>query len=126
MSELQDIQNKEDIKQLVNAFYSKATVDDVIGHFFTEVSQLDLPSHLPIMYSFWDSILFYGNEYKGNPMGKHVEMSKKSPLQQKHFDRWLSLWKSTVSELFTGVKADEAIAKADQIGKLMAFKVKAE
>jgi len=38
---LKTLTDKSDIKVLVDSFYKKATLDPIIGHFFTEVVQLD-------------------------------------------------------------------------------------
>jgi len=123
MENKKDITNSSDVKLLVDTFYKQVMVDESIGHFFTEVAKINLETHMPIMYSFWNNVLFYTGEYKRNAMGKHVEMSKKSPLNQEHFDRWLNLWGSTVDNLFTGDKAEEAKSKASQIAKMMFFNV---
>jgi hemoglobin len=119
MENKNDITGSSDVKLLVDAFYKQVLVDPIIGHFFTEVAPINIETHMPIMYSFWENVLFYTGEYKRNPMAKHVEMSKKSPLKQEHFDQWLSMWKNTVDDLFIGEKANEAKSKADQITKMM-------
>ena len=101
-----DIENIEDIKLLVDSFYKKVIPDKTIGYFFTEVVKFDWEVHLPIMYSFWDSILFGTMNYKGNPMIKHIEMNKKENLHKEHFDQWMKLWGETIDELFVGEKAN--------------------
>lgn len=121
---MKDIENSDDVKLLVDTFYEQVLVDETIGHFFTKIVPINLETHMPIMYSFWENVLFYTGEYKRNPMVKHVDLNRKSPLNQEHFDRWLSLWTNTVDELFSGEKAEEAKAKADQIAKMMFFNVK--
>ena len=118
-----DITNSSDVKLLVDTFYEQVMVDDVIGHFFTEIAKINLETHMPIMYSFWENVLFYTGEYKRNPMIKHVDLNRKSPLSQEHFDHRLILWVSTEDNLFIGEKADEAKAKASQIAKMMFFNV---
>ena len=120
---LKDIQTREDIKLLVDAFYQRIMVDDVIGFFFTKVIPLNLEKHLPIMYDFWETILLGNITYKGNPMLKHIDLNRKEPLKPKHFERWLELWETTLQENFRGKNADEALNRAKQIGALMQFKV---
>ncbi len=114
-----DITSKEDIVLLVDSFYKRAISDANIGYFFTKVSPINLEEHKPILYDFWDSVLFYTGTYKGNPMETHVNIHQKSALEKHHFDTWLSLWKNTIEELFEGEKAEEAIAKSTQIAALM-------
>ncbi len=74
---------------------------------------------MPIMYDFWETTLLGNIKYQGNPMLKHIALNKKEPMNPTHFERWLELWKVTVSENFSGQKADEAIQRATQIGELM-------
>ncbi len=118
-----DIQTRVDIELLVNKFYQQAKYDDQIGHFFTEVIPLDWDHHIPLICDFWETVLLNRIAYQGNPMIKHLELHKKSPLLEKHFDRWLTLWEKAVSAQFVGPKATEAINRAQQIGALMKFKV---
>ena len=54
-----DITSKADIEMLVNRFYDKVKVDDLIGYFFTKVVQVNWDKHLPVMYRFWDNALFF-------------------------------------------------------------------
>ncbi len=120
---VKDLETREDIVYLVDAFYKQTVSDSVIGHFFTEVVQLDFAAHMPVMYDFWESTLLGNHVYKGNPMLKHIALSKKSPITPAHFERWLSLWLDTVNRLFEGQKADETKSKAQQIAALMQYKV---
>lgn len=120
---MNDITTREDIQFLVDNFYKKVIVDDVIGHFFTIVIYFDWSVHIPIMVSFWETVLFGKAAYKGNPMVKHIELNQLSKLEGNHFERWLDLWRETVKENFTGERADEAIAKSKTIASLMQTKL---
>ena len=110
---------------LIDAFYKQVTADRLIGFFFTEVLKLNWDHHIPIMYSFWESVVLGTGSYTGNPVIKHVDLHKKETLNATHFDRWLELWNSTIDQLFRGEKADEAKAKAQVMAKLMLFKIEA-
>ncbi|MFT3704081.1 MAG: group III truncated hemoglobin [Agriterribacter sp.] len=118
-----DITSEEDIKKLVDSFYKKVIVDPAIGFIFTEVVALSWDKHIPIMYSFWSSVLLGAKGYNGNPMQQHIQMDKQVHFEQHHFDRWLGLWAATVRENFEGRVADEAISRANNIGALMLFKI---
>lgn len=120
---MKDIQNRKDVEFLVNEFYKRVEKDNVIGFFFTEVVALNWEQHLPIMYSFWETLILGNGDYRGNPMLKHIQLNRKEKMLPKHFDRWLELWNKTVSENFAGKNAEIAISKAIQIGGLMKFKV---
>ncbi|MGL1886474.1 MAG: group III truncated hemoglobin [Reichenbachiella sp.] len=120
---MKQLENREDIILLVDTFYKKATTDHVIGHFFTEVIQLDFEKHMPKMYDFWETTLFHVGAYKGNPMQVHHDLSAKSPLKKEHFDQWLKMWLETIDELFEGPKAESAKQRATSIATMMQIKV---
>lgn len=116
-----DIATIEDVKLLVDTFYSKVMQDEIIGHFFTLVAPINMDSHMPIMYRFWGSMLLGNSDYQGNPMQKHFKMNEKVALEPHHFDRWLEVWKQTTDDLFQGPKADEAKMRAENIAHLMSY-----
>ena len=120
---MKDIETRSDIEFLVDEFYKKVIQDEQIGIFFNQVIQLDWEAHIPIMYDFWETTLLGNPKYKGNPMQVHIELNKKENLKPEHLERWLELWKVTTQNHFIGEKADEAVRKAEQIGKLMQLKV---
>ena len=123
MSTLTDISNRTDIKVLIDTFYEKVLEDEVIGHFFNEVIQLDLVKHMPIMYEFWESTLFQTGKYSGNPMKKHIELNRLSALNEEHFKRWISLFEETVNALFSGPIADLAKTRALSISTMLQIKI---
>ncbi len=120
---MKDIENVNDIEFLVDEFYQKVIIDELLGRFFTIVVNFEWEVHIPIMVSFWETVLLGKASYKGNPMNKHIELDKLSKLEPVHFERWLELWKATVNENFIGEKAAEAIVKAETIAKLMQSKL---
>ena len=120
---MKEIENINDIELLVDEFYKKVVLDELIGRFFTVVVNFEWEVHIPIMVSFWETVLFGKASYKGNPMTKHIELNKLSKLEPVHFERWLDLWKETVNENFIGEKASDAVSKAETIAKLMQSKL---
>lgn len=119
----QDISNRQDIERLINTFYEKVKVDDTIGYFFNDVVKVHWEKHLPVMYDFWENIIFYTNAYEGNPMQKHQELHKKSPMKMQHFQRWNQLFSHTVDELFEGEKAELIKQRASSISTVMQIKI---
>jgi hemoglobin len=117
------IQTPEDIRFLVNSFYEQVLVDPEIGFIFTEVAQINMETHMPVMYQFWESILLGKMNYKGNPMIRHIELHKKVPLTKAHFERWESLFFQTIDQHFEGEKAELAKQRAQMMGQLMQFKI---
>ena len=120
---MKDITTRQDIIHLIDSFYTKVVKDDLIGSYFTEVVTLDFEKHLPVMYNFWESVLLGGTSYKGNPMIKHIQLHQKKALEEKHFNRWLTLWEQTIDEHFTGSVADQAKQRAKSIKGIMMFKL---
>lgn len=118
-----DIAERKDIEQLVNCFYDKVKQDNVIGFIFNDVAKVDWPHHLPIMYNFWEMVLFGKGPYKGDPMTKHIQLNQKVELEATHFDRWKQLFFETIDENFEGDKANEAKLRAGNIASLMLYKV---
>jgi len=118
-----DLSNRKDIEKLVNSFYDKVKSDELIGFIFNEVAKVNWDHHLPIMYGFWEMMLFGTGQYRGDPMTKHIELDKKTELIEIHFDRWRKLFTETVDELFTGSKADETKQRANHIASVMLFRI---
>ncbi|MCB0597720.1 MAG: putative DNA binding domain-containing protein [Lewinellaceae bacterium] len=118
-----DIQDRQDIEQLIRAFYSKLTQDEVVSHFFTEVVAIDWEAHFPIMFDFWESVLFHRPTYRRNAMQVHVNLHAKAPLHPEHFERWLSLFEETVDGYFSGEIAHNAKTRARSIATMMQVKL---
>jgi hemoglobin len=118
-----DINTREDIVLLVDSFYEKVNQNKVIGHIFNEVAKVNWKEHMPKMYSFWASILLGEHSYTGNPMIKHVELSRITPMTEVEFSVWLLLFAETVDSLFQGKNAEEAKVRAANIARLMLFKI---
>ncbi len=86
--------------------------------FFDEVAKVDWPKHLPVMYAFWEFMLLgTADAYRGNPVQKHFDLHDRHPLKTEHFDRWLSLFQTTVDDLFEGEKAKDAKFRAFAIAE---------
>ena len=117
-----DIANRNDIIQLMKAFYAKAFADELIGFYFTEVTKLDLEKHLPTIADFWETVLLNVNKYHGDPMKVHKHIHELSAFKDEHFNRWVHLFKQTVDELFVGEVAERAKQRAESIGTVMKIK----
>lgn len=120
---MEDIQHKKDIQYLVETFYRKALADPQIGPVF-EAADFRLEKHIPVMVSFWETILFDVITYKGNPMLKHLELNKSVALKTLDFERWIEIWTETVNHKFSGKLAEKAIVRAKAIAQLMEYKIK--
>lgn len=118
-----DITIRTDIELLIDRFYDKAKLSPVIGYIFNDVAKVNWEAHLPRMYSFWASLLLGETSFTGNPMQKHIELSKLTAMTNAEFSEWLMLFNQTTDELFSGEKAEEAKTRAANIARLMLYKI---
>src|SRR4051812_45900527 len=107
-----DIATREDCEALVRAFYGRALEDPIIGWIFTDVAKLDLEAHVPVLASFWETLLLGAQTYDRGAFHPHAALHAKVGLRAGHFERWLMLWYQTVDELFAGPNAEAAKAAA--------------
>jgi hemoglobin len=110
-----DIETREDCERLVRAFYSRALVHPIIGFIFTDVAKLDVEAHVPVIASFWETILLGKRSYGGGAFAPHAALHARVPLRAGHFESWLALWRATVDELFEGERAELAKAHAERV-----------
>lgn len=121
---MKDIRNRKDLELLVARFYSQIRKDAEIGFFFTEVVDLNFEKHLAIICDFWESLLFDKMTYQRNTMLPHLKLNKQHKLEASHFKTWLAHWQTSINANFQGETAELAKTKAEQIAKLMQFKLK--
>jgi hemoglobin len=115
---MKDIEDRTDVEKMVNTFYDQVRQDELLAPIF-EAAIHDWAVHLPVMYDFWDSMLFGSGTYKGNPFSKHIPLA----IDEKHFNRWLDIFKQTLDNQFVGTKADEAKSRAESIAQVFVFKL---
>ena len=115
---MKDILTRQDIDELMVVFYNRAFEDDLLGYIFKDVAKLDLDHHLPIIGDFWESLLLGNPVYQKhgrNPLQVHAVLDAKSPLEPRHFRRWLEIFHSSVDEMFRGERATFAKLRAEAI-----------
>ncbi len=118
-----DITGREDVELLINSFYDIVKKDATIGYIFNDIIGDDWSHHMPVMYRFWESVLFSKPGYEGNPIKKHIDLDKRIPLNKEHFTRWLELWEATTDSLYEGPIADLAKNRAALMANLINIKV---
>jgi hemoglobin len=118
-----DIENRADIETLVNTFYEKVKTDDILGAIFNVLIPVNWNTHLPVMYQFWENVIFQTGSYTGNPMTLHEFIHKKVTLTTEQFDRWIQLFNQTIDELFEGKNANLAKQRAAGIAAVMKHKI---
>ena len=117
--ESKDILSLDDIKILVDTFYTRVREDALLGPVFEEKIGDNWENHLGTMYRFWQTVLLDERTYQGSPGAKHIRL----PVGDEHFERWLQIFNKTVDELFTGEKAAEAKWRAEKMAEMFAHKI---
>lgn len=111
-----DIHNRKDIELLVRIFYDRVRLDSDLAPFFSHV---DWEKHLPVMQSFWASMILGEQSYRGNPFASHIGRSIDAP----HFHMWLGLFTAVVDEHFAGERAEEIKMRATAIAGVFQHKL---
>lgn len=101
-----------EISVLVETFYDRVRRDPDIGPIFNAIVG-DWPHHLATLKDFWSTVLLTTGRYKGDPMMKHLQL----PLDPQHFERWLSLFGETATEVLPPAAAELAIRKSHRIAQ---------
>lgn len=98
------------IERLVRAFYAKVRTDPLLGPIFASRIR-DWEPHLAQMCAFWSSVTLMSGRYHGQPMASHIKL----PIDARHFDRWLDLFKETAEALCAPAAAGYFSERADRI-----------
>jgi hemoglobin len=101
-----DLLGRAEIETLVNTFYERVRSDEVLGFIFDKVAQTNWETHLPKMYAFWETVIFRSGGFTGNPIAAHAKLVPLTNMGRPQFDRWLTLFRSTVDDLFAGEHAE--------------------
>ncbi|HWD87628.1 MAG TPA: group III truncated hemoglobin [Mucilaginibacter sp.] len=123
MTAKKEIQSREDIRLLVENFYSKVKNDDTIGEIFNDVLVFKWDTHIPVMIDFWETVLLGTAVYRGNAMRVHIDLNNIHPLKPEYFARWKKLFFETLDEHFTGRKVDEAKSRVELMEALIQSKI---
>lgn len=101
------------VRAVVDDFYRKARLDDVVGPIFNRIiPDADWPAHLDKIARFWSSMLLGTATYDGRPMPKHLAIGD---LADPHFERWLNLFKETVDEKCPPAVAALFVDRAERV-----------
>lgn len=112
---------QEHIQNLVFHFYKRVQKDPLLGPIFNEVAKVNWDHHLPLICQFWNSIMLKTNEYHGNAFRKHLELGKKTKLNEIHFTRWLQIFQAESIIYLPSQDAQCIVHKARLIAKSLKF-----
>ena len=99
---------EEMIRSVVVEFYRRARRDDQLGPIF-DAHVAEWPEHLDRMTDFWSAAMRKTGRYTGNPVESHRRVRS---LAAGHFDRWITLFEQTVSDLCPPREAEAFLARA--------------
>lgn len=119
----QELNSRDAIELLVNSFYTKVKVDDLLAPIFNNAQFFSWDTHIPIMINFWETLLLDTASYKGNTMQKHIMLHRQQPLTPELFDRWKKLFYATLDEFFEGPNVAEARRRVEAMSSLMQYKI---
>lgn len=111
MIAIKEIENRKDLELLVNSFYAKIRIDELLGPIFnSHIPENKWPEHLAKLADFWETNIFGVAKFKGSPTQKHINVDKNLnyTISQVHFGKWLQLWFETINDLFIGENAQRA------------------
>lgn len=119
MENRKNIERLEDVKLLVDSFYSKVRNDKLLGPVFDDVIQDRWPEHLEKMYAFWQTVLLQEHTYQGSPFVPHADL----PVDAEHFNKWLELFFETIDEHFEGDVSRDAKWRANKMAQMFHMKI---
>lgn len=119
MSSLPDLDNRENIRRFVEAFYERLLQDEVLAPIFVDVAEIDIRDHFPRICAYWEKLLLGEQDYQRHTMNIHRQLDHQRTLTAADFDRWLDYFESTVHANFAGPKAYRACMVARRIAENM-------
>jgi len=108
------------IERLVRAFYRRVADDPLLGPIFAARIG-DWEMHIAKMCAFWSSVALMSGRYHGQPMTAHLPL----PVDTPHFDRWLTLFATTVHDLCPPAAAAHFLERAHRIADSLELAVAA-
>lgn len=118
-----DIKNREDLTLLFQDFYQRLLRYPQMQKVFIDVAQLDLEAHLPVIVSFWETVLLGTGNYRANVMEIHQLLDAKEPLTPALFEIWLQTLYETTDDHFSGEIAELLKTRALSISQVMQIKL---
>jgi hemoglobin len=100
------------IERLIRSFYARVREDAVLGPIFA-AKIADWEPHLDKMFAFWSSVALMSGRYHGQPMAKHLPL----PIDARHFDRWLDLFRKTAHDVCPPAAAERFVLLSRRIAE---------
>jgi hemoglobin len=115
-----DLETRSEIHDLVIRFYREVALDELLGHVFGEVAEVDWAAHIPKLIDYWCRVLLGHAGYDGFILGAHREVHEVEAFEPELFDRWYRLFVEAVDEGWRGPIAEHAKSHAARIAAVLA------
>lgn len=107
------------IAAVVDSFYGRARRDPLLGPVFNAaIPDPEWARHMAIIGDFWSSMLLGTGRYAGRPMPVHLALGA---IDDRHFSRWLALFKETVEGLCRPEIAMLFLDRAERVANSFRF-----
>ena len=107
-----DTITRDNVRQLVDAFYGRVREDELLGPVFLKALGEDWTAHLERLSEFWSTIVLGTRSFHGNVYGTHMQLNGIEPA---HFRRWLDLFEQSANELFEKEQAGQFMDMARRV-----------
>lgn len=103
------------IEVVVHDFYRNIRHDDLLRPIFDDHVE-DWSAHEDRLVGFWSSVLLGTKQYRGAPMAVHNAIPG---LDARHFNRWLSLFRQTLTARCRSAEATAFLSRAEKIARAL-------
>jgi len=115
-----DIISEEDIKFMVDSYYSIIRNDFEVNLIIKSLSKKKWKIDIDNIYNFWQKILFASGQYEGNPFKERIPIL----ISEKNFNKFLVKFTENIDKHFSGENAESAKARATAISNIFQNKLK--
>jgi hemoglobin len=115
-----DLDSREEIHNLVVAFYREIAFDDLLGSVFCDVAHVNWSVHIPKLIDYWCRVLLGHPGYDGYLLAPHARVNAISAFRPELFDRWYELFVTEVDDGWHGPMAEKAKRHAARVAATLA------
>lgn len=117
---MKDIISTKDIKLMIDAFYLKVHENKELSSILKKLAKKKWNFKKDILYVFWEKLLFGEGGYEGDPFKNNIPIL----IDEKDFEKFVSIFNETIDELFEGDYTESAKARILAISNLFQGKLK--
>lgn len=118
-SPVADLDSRAAIHDLVVGFYREIVFDDLLGPVFGEVAEVDWTVHIPRLVDYWCRVVLGQPGYDGAILAPHRRVHEMERFAPELFDRWYSMWVTSVDAHWSGPNAEVAKRHAAKVAAML-------